>query len=109
VGEDRIAVASPADEDPFISQDASSEGLSTIVYPNPTSGTTNIDVELKEGGRVRILLLSTLQRDMTVLKDDHLPAGRHTVTFDAGKLSNGIYVIRAVQNRRVVTTKFIKK
>ncbi|MBI5060521.1 T9SS type A sorting domain-containing protein [candidate division KSB1 bacterium] len=61
-------------------------------YPNPFNPTTNIRFDLKEAGRVTLMVHNVLGQAVATVLDQHLDAGRHQVTFDAGGLSSGLYV-----------------
>lgn len=61
-------------------------------YPNPFNPSTVIPYSLSSAGRVHIGVYDLLGRRVQTLVDDMMPAGRHQVTFDAGKLSSGMYL-----------------
>jgi len=61
-------------------------------YPNPFNPQTVIPYSLSSSGRVQIGVYDLLGRRVQTLVDAVMPAGRHQVTFDAGKLSSGMYI-----------------
>ena len=63
-------------------------------WPNPFSGSTRFEVTAPAAGRVTIELFDVLGRRVATVLDDALPTGTHTVTFDAGRLSSGVYLCR---------------
>lgn len=63
-------------------------------YPNPFNPVTYIRYSIPEGTRVQIKVLNMLGQTVATLVDDYKPAGWHTVTFDASKLSSGFYIYR---------------
>ena len=75
--------------------------------PNPFGATTTIGFELAEPSAVTLEVFDALGRQVATLLEDTLPAGPHSVDWDAGSLSSGVYVytLRAgasVESRRMV-------
>ncbi len=60
-------------------------------YPNPFNPVTTIEYDLNEPINVQIKVYNTLGQCVAILVNDHQFAGHHVTTFDAGKLSSGIY------------------
>ena len=63
-------------------------------YPNPFNPQTVIEYALPEAAQVRLVVYDMLGREVTVLVDGRLPAGRHEAVFEAGELPSGLYVYR---------------
>lgn len=62
-------------------------------YPNPFNPSTNISFELPEAHQVSLTVYSiTGQRVATLLSNQTLSAGRHTVQFDGSGLASGMYI-----------------
>ncbi|HEX7070909.1 MAG TPA: FlgD immunoglobulin-like domain containing protein, partial [Rhodothermales bacterium] len=66
-------------------------------YPNPFNPTTEIQFDLAETGTISLTIFDALGREVEVLAQGTLPAGRHRVTWDgldAGghEAPSGIYV-----------------
>lgn len=79
-------------------------------YPNPFNPTTTVPFSLAEAGPVSIKVYDLLGREVAVLVEGAMAAGVHEVTFDAGALSTGVYLIRmdaagTVQTQYVTLTK----
>jgi photosystem II stability/assembly factor-like uncharacterized protein len=64
-------------------------------YPNPFNPTTTIGFDLPQAARVSLTVFNIYgQRVAEVLSGKELHAGTHSVSFDAGKLSSGVYFYR---------------
>jgi hypothetical protein len=76
-------------------------------YPNPFNPSTKINFGLKKAGNVEITVYNILGNKVATLLNGYKPAGNYSVTFDASKLSSGIYLYRIVTNEFVQTRKMI--
>ncbi|HDQ45942.1 MAG TPA: T9SS type A sorting domain-containing protein [bacterium] len=63
-------------------------------YPNPFNPVTTIPYLLSGESSVRIAVYDVLGREVATLVDGVMPAGRHTVQFDARNLDSGMYICR---------------
>lgn len=79
-------------------------------YPNPFNPETTIAFELGAAGLATLRVYDLLGREVATLVDGVLPAGRHTVVFDArqaGRLPSGTYLYRltagSFQQQRLLT------
>ena len=63
-------------------------------YPNPFNPQTTIRFAIPEASYVRIQVFDLLGREVAMLVDGTLSAGRHEVVFDATSLASGLYVYR---------------
>jgi surface protein len=63
-------------------------------YPNPFNPTTIISYDLAHSGKVRLEIFDLTGRQVSLLIDKQMPAGRHQINFDASSLSSGIYMYR---------------
>ncbi|MDA3886180.1 MAG: T9SS type A sorting domain-containing protein [Candidatus Delongbacteria bacterium] len=74
-------------------------------YPNPFNPTTEISYALSQDANVSIKVYSSNGSVVADLVNASQSVGNHSVTFDASKLSNGIFYYSLVANGRVVSTK----
>jgi hypothetical protein len=63
-------------------------------YPNPFNPHTVIRYQLSVFGTTRLAVYDILGREVAVLVDGPMPAGIHTVTFNASGFASGVYVYR---------------
>ncbi|HYE96468.1 MAG TPA: T9SS type A sorting domain-containing protein, partial [Rubricoccaceae bacterium] len=62
-------------------------------YPNPFNPRAVVPFELSEPGAVRLTVVDVLGREVAMLANGLLPAGRHTATLDGARLASGVYVV----------------
>ena len=71
-------------------------GELTPAAPNPFFGTTQVEVRAAEPQRVTVRVYDALGREVAVLMDETVLAGRrYPVTLDGHGLDSGVYVVRA--------------
>jgi len=61
-------------------------------YPNPFNPSTTIKFGLPENSEVTIALFNMLGQRVFTLSDQDYAAGKHSLLFDASKLTSGIYI-----------------
>ena len=62
-------------------------------YPNPFNPSTNIEFELLKSSTVTLSIYDMLGREVTRLIDnEEKSSGKFKLSFDASKLSSGIYI-----------------
>jgi uncharacterized repeat protein (TIGR01451 family) len=79
-------------------------------YPNPFNPQTTIPFELSESTDVRLAVYDLLGREVSVLADGMMTAGHHQVTFNAGQVPSGTYLVRmsAGGEHRTMTVTLLK-
>jgi hypothetical protein len=63
-------------------------------YPNPFNPSTTISFDLPTGDHTSLKVFNLLGQEVSTLVSGLLPAGSHTVVFDATGLSSGMYFYR---------------
>ena len=67
-------------------------------YPNPFNPTTVLSYQLSAVSNVKLCIFDMLGREVAVLQDGMKEAGKYSATFDASKLSSGVYFSRLTIN-----------
>jgi concanavalin A-like lectin/glucanase superfamily protein/type IX secretion system substrate protein len=76
-------------------------------YPNPFNPTTKIKFSLPETSQVSLKVYDTLGKVVDVLVKRKLQAGIHSYSFNAEKLSSGIYFYTLRSGKIVITKKML--
>jgi hypothetical protein len=76
-------------------------------WPNPFNPATTLSYTLGERRHVRLSVSDALGREVAVLADGMMDAGRQQVHFDAVELPGGMYVARLVSGGRTLTRKML--
>ncbi|MEM8484807.1 MAG: choice-of-anchor I family protein [Bacteroidota bacterium] len=63
-------------------------------YPNPFNPSAQIAFSVPEASNVRVAVYNTLGQEVSLLLQGEVAAGRHEVTFNAGNLPSGAYLVR---------------
>lgn len=74
-------------------------------YPNPFNPATNIKYQLPGKSRVRLTVYDLTGRMVAKLVEGEMPAGTHTIHFDASNLSSGVYIYQLATNKTQITRK----
>ena len=76
-------------------------------YPNPFNPSTVISYSLPAASDVKIEVFNLLGQRVASLVDELKQPGRHTVTFQAGNLSTGVYIYRLQADGFIETRKML--
>lgn len=76
-------------------------------YPNPFNPTTNIRFSLPASSILHLAVYDVLGREVAVLANGMMSPGEHTVTFEASRLSSGMYVYRLTSDGYSITRKMM--
>ena len=72
------------------------------VAPNPSSGGARVPFAVPEAGTVRVSVIDVRGREVAVLVDGSVSAGRHEARIGSG-LASGVYVVRLEAAGQVLT------
>jgi len=88
-----------------------SEGtiLSVESYPNPFTEDATIRFNLSEEGQTSLIVHDITGKTLSTLENGYLPAGIHQRTVKGSALPGGVYIIKLVHNKKIVTTLLLKQ
>lgn len=72
-------------------------------FPNPFNPATQINFALEKPSRIRLLVYDIQGRMVSALVNARYSAGNHSITFNAGNLSSGVYIYSLTANGRTQT------
>ena len=64
------------------------------VWPNPFNPSTSIEFSLARSLATKLCVYNLQGQRVAVLVDEHLPAGQHQLSWDAGQLASGVYLLQ---------------
>ncbi|MFA3784084.1 T9SS type A sorting domain-containing protein [Melioribacteraceae bacterium 4301-Me] len=76
-------------------------------YPNPFNPSTTTSFSLPEYSYVVIKVFDILGREVKKIVSDYFIAGKHSVEFNAGNLSSGIYFYQLITDKTTKTMKML--
>ncbi len=76
-------------------------------YPNPFNPTTTINFALPLQSNVTLTIYNSLGQKVTTIINGVLPAGNHSVNFNASRLSSGIYIYQLRAGNFIQTKKLV--
>jgi len=76
-------------------------------YPNPFNSSTTISFTLPKTLSVNLSTYDLLGREVKVLINRQMPAGKNDIIFDANDLSSGVYFYRLEANNIYLSRKFL--
>jgi len=76
-------------------------------FPNPFNPTTEISFSLPNASDVKLEVYNVMGQRVTTLADRFMEAGEHTVQWDAGSFSSGVYFYRLEAGEFVETKKMV--
>lgn len=60
-------------------------------YPNPFNPSTNVSFDMPKSGLVKIAVYDVMGKQVDVIVNKQMEAGSYSFTYDASKLSSGLY------------------
>lgn len=76
-------------------------------YPNPFNPATNITFDLPKAGKVILNVYDISGRELKQLVNKELSVGRHSINFEAGSFSSGVYFYQISFEGAVLTGKMV--
>ncbi len=82
---------------PAVAAGAGATATGVEVFPNPVASRATVRFEMEKAGEICLAVYDVLGREVVVLAEGAVAAGRHDVAFDRGSLAGGTYVWRLVR------------
>lgn len=76
-------------------------------FPNPFNPSTSIQYDVKEAAQVTLKVYDMIGNEVASLVNEVKPAGSYTISFDASKLSSGVYLYKMTAGSFVQTRKLV--
>ena len=76
-------------------------------YPNPFNPTTTLEYSISKSSNITLEVFNVLGQSVARLVDGNLTPGTYKTTFDASKLSSGVYLYQLKANDFVQTRKMV--
>ena len=76
-------------------------------YPNPFNPATTIVYQLSKSGNVKVAVFNLLGQQVATIVNGYQDAGSHQVTFDASRLTSGVYFYTLEVNGAQLTKKML--
>ena len=76
-------------------------------YPNPFNPATSIEYTLTTPQQVSLEVFNILGQPVATLASGHRTTGTHTVNFNAGELTSGVYFYRLTAGDQMITRKMV--
>lgn len=106
-GDDRVLPRTLADIGEITGTSSETELIAKFAleqnYPNPFNPSTKIEYSVPAAGQVSLEVFDMLGRRVMTLVDGQVPAGSHSVVFQAGELASGLYLYRLRAGNKVTT------
>jgi len=74
-------------------------------YPNPFNPVTALNINLPEDNLVKVNVYNVTGQLIDAVFSNNLTAGSHSITWDAGNLTSGVYLIRTEAGKNISTQK----
>jgi len=83
------------------------EASGLLNYPNPFDRMTTISFTLTETHQVKVSIFNAVGQQVARVVDRNFAAGEHELTWNAGELPGGMYILRLEAGKQVATQKLI--
>jgi len=89
--------------------ESNQSGIQVSNSPNPFNGNTNINFNIVTTSVVELAVYDVVGKKVATLVNEEMPAGNHTINWDASSLATGIYFCTLNSGSETITKKMISK
>lgn len=76
-------------------------------YPNPFNPQTTIEIYVPLEDNIKIIVYDVLGKEISILADERLKAGKYKIEFNRSNLSSGIYFYTLYYSKGIITKRMI--
>jgi hypothetical protein len=105
IANNRSDVLASAEATPSLDNAVVTEYALYANFPNPFNPTTQITFDVLEDANVSLKVFNAMGQEVATVVNGTYESGRHTVTFDAGNLTSGIYFYTVKMGDQFTATK----
>jgi hypothetical protein len=80
-----------------------------VSYPNPFSGSTNIELQLDKSSYVRVVVTDISGRTVANLQEGNLTEGTHRFEFNGSALPKGMYIAKVITSDSQKSVKMVSR
>ena len=77
------------------------------VYPNPTNGIANLEINLDNKSDVTLQVINAMGQIVETIATNDLPAGMNKVTFNTNHLAKGMYFVNVTVGNSTSSSSFL--
>ncbi len=70
------------------------QDIHPAIYPNPAQGQATISFNLVQAGEVQVILADATGRTISVVANEKMTEGSHTLNLNTSQLAGGLYIIQ---------------
>ena len=78
-------------------------------YPNPTTGTSTIQLDLKQSTNLQVRVTNLLGQEVQTISARQFEAGVNNINIDLSAQSSGIYLYSIISDDFTVTKRLVKE
>ncbi len=90
-------------------EDEAAGKVTLLSFPNPFHESNTIQFTLEKPGLTNLTVYDISGKQVAVLVNSHLPAGQHRAVFKPVGTATGIFTIRLMYDRKVITQKLVRE
>jgi hypothetical protein len=92
-----------------VGEEQAAQKVAFSSFPNPFHESNTIQFYLDKPGLTNLAVYDMAGKQVAVLVNGHLPAGQHRFVFKPVGTATGIYTVRLMHDRKVITQKLVRE